>query len=94
MINSFACFYPSCEESNRELQNEKILLTVGFEPPTFCLSSDRIYVNAARSDSICKLEMTAFYRCLLYLYHVVDIADCSVVYYIHIQFVSFAFWPN
>ena len=34
---SFALAYWSCEERKRVLQNEKLLLTVGSEPPTFRL---------------------------------------------------------
>ena len=73
--------------ANRELQNEKLLPTMGFEPGTFRLRSDLVK-HSLLDQILVSIEHLKVERVLpvcaikIDLYHVVDVVKCFVVYHI------------
>ena len=57
-----------------------------------CYSNLRRHVSYITKYRL--LVWIAFYPCYLYLYHVVDVANCFVAYYSYIKFVSFCYLTN
>ena len=68
--------------ANRELQNEKFLSIVGFEPRTFRLRSERAKRRAIRADKYRSPKGDCIlpeYAINSYLYRVIDVVQCFVV---------------
>ena len=63
----------------RELQNEKLLPTVQFEPTIFRLRSGQAINCLMRSDNNKQLKVIRTLPVLFILTCVVDLADCFVV---------------
>ena len=82
LLTDFICIV------NRELQNEKFLPTVGFEPGTFLLRRERAKCWAIRADKYrspkgdCILPECAINS---YMYRVVDVVKCFVVLHITVS---------
>ena len=73
------------KSANRELQNEKFMPKVGFEPVTFRIRSERAERWAIRADKYRSPKgdrISPDCAVISDLYHLVDVVKCFVVWYI------------
>ena len=73
-------------QSKRELQMKKILAQSGFEPKTLGLGRHRLFLYTTRSVTNELLKAIVWPSLfILYLHHMIDVAECFVVYCCHIS---------